>query len=57
MNPFTRFKNSSQSNSEMKISQPTNFKHEIQVIYDKENKEYIGLPEEWRQLLDDNNIQ
>ena len=50
------FKPSSQAN-EMKISTPTNFKHEIQVIYDKEQDKYIGLPLAWKSLLEKNNIK
>ena len=45
------------SQPDMKISTPTNFKHEIQVIYDKERDQYIGLPLEWRALLEKNNIK
>lgn len=51
------FKGPSAQCNDMKISTPTNFKHEIQVIYDKERDEYIGLPLEWRALLEKNNIK
>ncbi len=43
--------------NELKIGTPTNFKHNIQVKYDKERNEYVGLPNEWRALLEKNNIK
>jgi hypothetical protein len=29
----------------------------ISVAYDKEKNDYIGLPEEWRSLLEENKIR
>jgi hypothetical protein len=48
---------SGSSNSDLKIGTPTNFKHNIQVKHDKERNEFIGLPSEWRLLLENNNIK
>ena len=44
-------------NQELKIGEPTNFKHNIQVKHDKERNQFIGLPQEWRALLDKNGIR
>ena len=38
------------------IGQPTDFKHEVSVAFDKEKNDFIGLPDDWRQLLEKNNI-
>ena len=38
------------------IGTPTNFKHNVQVKHDKERNEFVGLPSEWRILLDSNKI-
>lgn len=43
--------------SDIKIGTPTNFKHNIQVKHDKERNQFIGLPDEWRSLLERNNIK
>lgn len=66
LNPFTNFTNPfnksrdisshSTNGSELKIGTPTDFKHNIQVKHDKERGEFIGLPTEWRALLERNNI-
>lgn len=48
---------SSASNGDIKIGTPTNFKHNIQVKHDKERNQFIGLPDEWRHLLEKNNIK
>jgi hypothetical protein len=45
------------SSSDMKIGTPTNFQHNINVKHDKERNEFIGLPNEWRVLLESNNIK
>ena len=42
---------------DIKIGTPTNFKHNIQVKHDKERNEFIGLPSDWRVLLESNNIR
>lgn len=72
LNPFTTFTNhllkskenkdyssngTNSSNGDMRIGTPTNFKHNIQVKHDKEKNEFIGLPSEWRSLLEKNNIK
>ena len=72
LNPFTSFTNhllkskenkdfspngNNSSNGDMRIGTPTNFKHNIQVKHDKEKNEFIGLPSEWRSLLEKNNIK
>ncbi len=49
--------NGNSSNGDMRIGTPTNFKHNIQVKHDKERNEFIGLPSEWRSLLEKNNIK
>ena len=45
------------SNSDLKIGEPTNFQHNINVKHDKTRNEFIGLPDEWRSLLETNNIK
>jgi hypothetical protein len=45
------------SSGDLKIGEPTNFKHNIQVKHDKERNQFIGLPDEWRSLLENNNIK
>ena len=45
------------SAGDIKIGTPTNFKHNIQVKHDKERNEFIGLPSDWRVLLESNNIR
>ena len=45
------------SSNDMKIGTPTNFQHNINVKHDKERNEFIGLPTEWRVLLETNNIK
>lgn len=62
VNPFSGlskpFKKSKETDdSDLKIGTPTNFKHNIQVKHDKEKNEFIGLPNEWRSLLERNNIK
>jgi hypothetical protein len=55
-----RKKNEKENNydsHDLKIGEPTDFKHNIQVKHDKERNEYIGLPAEWRALLESNNIK
>jgi hypothetical protein len=47
----------SSSGSDLKIGQPTDFKHNVNVKYDKNKNEFIGLPEEWRSLLEKNDIK
>lgn len=54
---FHKTKENKDQNPELKISEPTNFKHNIQVKHDKERNEFIGLPNEWRVLLEKNNIK
>jgi hypothetical protein len=49
--------NGNNSNGDMRIGTPTNFKHNVQVKHDKERNEFIGLPSEWRSLLEKNNIK
>jgi hypothetical protein len=39
------------------IGTPTDFKHNISVVFDKEKNDFIGLPEEWRTLLEENKIK
>jgi hypothetical protein len=51
---FERDKN---DNSNITIGQPTDFKHQIQVTFDKEKNEFVGLPAAWRDLLEKNNIK
>lgn len=46
-----------EDSSDIKIGTPTNFKHNIQVKHDKEKNQFIGLPDEWRYLLEKNNIK
>ncbi|RNA40272.1 serine threonine- kinase PAK 1-like isoform X2 [Brachionus plicatilis] len=46
-----------QSGDNMKIGTPTNFQHNINVKHDKERNQFIGLPTEWRSLLETNNIK
>ena len=60
--PFSKTKDSlsiskSSDSNDLKIGTPTNFKHNIQVKHDKEKNEFIGLPNEWRTLLEKNNIK
>ena len=43
--------------NDLKIGQPTDFKHNINVTHDKAKNEFIGLPNEWRSLLEKNNIK
>lgn len=62
VNPFTGlkpFKNkeNNSSNGDLKIGTPTNFKHNIHIKHDKERNEFIGLPNEWRTLLEKNDIK
>lgn len=68
VNPFTSLSKPFQKNKEnkdsysgssndLKIGTPTNFKHNIQVKHDKEKNEFIGLPNEWRTLLEKNDIK
>jgi hypothetical protein len=65
LNPFSgitnAFKNKENkegaNNNDLKIGVPTNFQHNIQVKHDKERNEFIGLPKEWRVLLESNNIK
>lgn len=66
VNPFSSFSKPFQKtkdslsiskNDDLKIGTPTNFKHNIQVKHDKEKNEFIGLPNEWRTLLEKNNIK
>lgn len=45
------------SGDNMKIGTPTNFQHNINVKHDKERNQFIGLPCEWRALLETNNIK
>ena len=45
------------SNSDLKIGQPTDFKHNVNVKHDKAKNEFIGLPSEWRSLFEKNNIK
>ena len=47
----------SAGSGDIKIGTPSNFKHNIQVKHDKERNEFIGLPSEWRVLLESNNIR
>ena len=54
-NPFQKSKDG-QSN-DIKIGTPTNFKHNIQVIHDKDRNEFIGLPDDWKILLEKNNLK
>lgn len=42
---------------ELKIGTPTNFQHNINVKHDKEKNQFIGLPDEWRSLLERNDIR
>jgi hypothetical protein len=57
-NPFSQKNKENASNrDELKIGTPTNFKHNIKVQHDKERNEFIGLPNEWRTLLEKNNIK
>ena len=49
--------NHSSSGSDLKIGPPTGFKHNINVKHDKTKNEFIGLPNEWRSLLEKNNIK
>ena len=42
---------------DLRISEPQDFKHNIKVSYDKEKNDFIGLPEDWRKLLDENKIK
>ena len=49
--------NHSSSNSDLKIGPPTGFNHNINVKHDKTKNEFIGLPSEWRSLLEKNNIK
>lgn len=65
LNPFSGITNAfkykenkeSANNNDLKIGVPTNFQHNIQVKHDKERNEFIGLPKEWRVLLESNNIK
>lgn len=68
LNPFTSFTNhllknkenkeySNGSNGDLRIGTPTNFQHHIQVKHDKKKNEFIGLPSEWKNLLEKNNIK
>lgn len=43
--------------SSLTISEPTDFKHNISVKYDELSHKFIGLPEDWRLLLEKNNIK
>jgi hypothetical protein len=51
------FERKNDDNSNITIGQPTDFKHQIQVTYDKEKNEFVGLPTAWRELLEKNNIK
>ncbi|CAF1003024.1 unnamed protein product [Brachionus calyciflorus] len=53
---FNKKKDHGQSD-DMKIGMPTNFQHNINVKHDKERNQFIGLPNEWRVLLETNNIK
>ena len=39
------------------IGAPINLTHIVHVEFDKEKKGFIGLPEEWCKLLEDNKIK
>jgi hypothetical protein len=56
LNHFTHSSNNNSSN-DLKIGTPTNFKHNIQVRYDKEKNTFTGMPDEWKDLLEKNNIR
>lgn len=44
------------SESGRKISSPMNFTHEIHVGFDPDSGEFVGLPDEWKSLLDQSGI-
>jgi hypothetical protein len=52
-----RDRTSDRDGSNIVIGQPTDFKHNIQVKFDKEKNDFVGLPQEWRSLLEKNNIK
>ena len=35
------------------IGNPTDFHHNIRVVFNKENNSFDGLPDDWRVLLDE----
>ena len=45
------------SKNNLEIGAPTNFKHEINVRYDESSNQFIGLPEEWKNMLERNDIK
>ncbi len=47
----------SDSSNSIQIGEPTDFKHNIKVRFDKEKNDFVGLPDEWRNLLEKNNIK
>ncbi len=50
-------KESKTKSSTLNISSPLRIKHELHINFDKECNEFIGLPNEWKHLLEQNNIE
>jgi len=56
MAALTKFLGKEEKGKKLSISSPLDFRHDVHVGFEADTGEFIGLPEEWKKLLESSNI-